>query len=482
MKMPAACRILIVDDEEAICDLLQSALTKHYRDVVACQSGAEAYTLIEQNDYDVIITDLRLPDTSGLDILGFAKTKDPYTEVVMLTGYASLETATLAVNMGAASYIDKPVILADFLLQIEKCVASRLFHMKSISLMQQSNEFSPEVRDHLTDITSLYYFTRKLTLSLEISEIMRITLEETLRKSGGAFCAIAVNVHGFSEIYAMPCSGDIGPEPVKELFLKYWETAFPLLDRKVFEQGVLVPTIYKGKQGRTPSLDNCRPVGIPMIVTGTAVGTMTVFLDEGQSGKTGEQDFLFIISSIVSSLIDHGYAVLQARQLATTDGLTGIANHRSFHETLSREIARTSRNQGTMSLIVLDIDDFKKINDTYGHMVGDTVLKDIVCRIRDNIRTIDAFARYGGEEFGIILPDTGRVGAEVLARRITSAISSKPLVCAQHTIRYTASLGIAFYLADQPVTKDELIANADAAMYASKRAGKNRYTLHQASI
>ena len=114
--------------------------------------------------------------------------------------------------------------------------------------------------------------------------------------------------------------------------------------------------------------------------------------------------------------------------------------------------------------------------------MGDAVIRDLVVRVRKNIRTVDVFARYGGEEFALILPETDRGGAEVLAQRIRSAINAKPFEFASNTIFYTISMGITVYKSDHQIKKDLLIDQADAAMYAAKRGGKNRISVSAASL
>jgi two-component system cell cycle response regulator len=481
IKLPSECRVLIVDDEKTVCELLARALEGRYQ-VMTCMNGSQACTLLEQSDFDVVVSDLRLPDISGIDVLSFAKSKDPYTEVLLITGYASLESAAVAINLGAISYIEKPLSLVDFQVQIEKAVASRLFHLKSLTLMRRSDDLAPEFKDHLIDITALYYFTRKLTLSLEISEIMRITLEEALRRTGAPLCVIGVAIRGYRELYAMCSTGEVQRSSADALFLAHWKATFPFIDRDAFSSGAVSCTLFKGKQGVPPAIENTKPQVVPMMVTGTSIGSLAVFRDDESPIESSGHHFLYIISSIVSSLIEHGYTVLQARQLAKTDGLTGIANHRSLQEALDREIARANRRSSLFSLIMFDLDDFKKINDTYGHQVGDAVLKDLVARVTENIRTVDVFARYGGEEFALILPETDRLGAEVLAQRILNAVSSKPFEYATSTIFYTISVGITVYRSEKPVKKDLLIDQADAAMYAAKRAGKNRISTSAAIL
>lgn len=226
IKRASECSILVVDDEEIICDVLQDALDPFYK-VTTCNSGKEALNLIGQNDYDIVITDLKLSDISGIDVLNFIKTRDEYIEVIIITGYASLDTATMAINQGVNSYLLKPLDISDFLIQVEKAVASRLFHLKSLNIMNQSEGISTEVKEHLFDLSSLYFFTRKLMLSLEVSEIMRITLEEANQKMESVFSVISVNLFGFTEVFAMPSSGEIDPKEVSRLLLGMHHKVMP---------------------------------------------------------------------------------------------------------------------------------------------------------------------------------------------------------------------------------------------------------------
>lgn len=481
VKQPSECRILVVDDEEGFCKLLCSMLEPRYK-VSGCYSGKEACGLIEQNDFDVVVTDLRLKDISGISVLRAAKTKDPYMEVMLITGYASFESVSEALDLGAISYIEKPVQLKDFLVRIEKAVASRLFHLKSLMLMQKSGTMSAEYKDHLSDITALYYFTRKVTVSLEVAEIIRITIEEISLNSGAPFCVIGLNALGFKEIYALSAHGVPGPEQAMALFLRHREEVFPFFEKEQLEGKSIATIIYKGRNGAAPSLDKVHPVVIPLMVTGTTIGTIAVFLNTKDEIAENDLHFLNVISSIVAPLIENGCSVRLVRQLAKTDALTGIANRRSFHEALFHEIARANRKSSVFSLIILDIDDFKRVNDTYGHLAGDEVLKDLVKRVSANVRAVDEFSRYGGEEFAIVLPETAVKGAEVVARRIKKAITAKPFIYYKKEIHYTVSMGIASYDGKHPEKEHVLFSRADEAMYSAKRDGKNRISTRTANI
>jgi diguanylate cyclase (GGDEF)-like protein len=160
---------------------------------------------------------------------------------------------------------------------------------------------------------------------------------------------------------------------------------------------------------------------------------------------------------------------------AVTDDLTGLFNVRHFHHTLDGEIERSRRFGTDVGLAMLDIDDFKRINDTFGHQQGDLVLLEVGRVLRSLSRDIDEPARYGGEEMAVILPQTDLHGAELLAERMRSAIEELRInrLDGDGVLRVTASFGVAS-LPTCASDKDALIAEADAALYRAKRAGKNR--------
>jgi diguanylate cyclase (GGDEF)-like protein len=343
--------------------------------------------------------------------------------------------------------------------------------------MRQTDEFAPDVKMHVHEITSLYYFIRKLMLSLEISEIMRITLDEANRKMDSVLAVITVSLLGYEELFAMPSQGEMNETQVASLLSRFRDQIVSATGNRQQSGTDPSPVIFKGRQGQLPGFDDLTPLSVPMMVTDRVLGTLTVFVKQSDSRPQDHIQFLYVFSSIVSSVVDHGYIALQARQQAKTDNLTGIANHRHFHETLDREISRANRRKSSFALVLLDIDNFKRINDSYGHQIGDAVLVDMTRRIMTMIRAGDVLARYGGEEFGLILPDTVIDGAEILAGRILTTIASQPFAFAQREITYTVSIGLAVYHGNEAVSKDRLIAAADRALYDSKENGKNRLSI-----
>jgi diguanylate cyclase (GGDEF)-like protein len=200
---------------------------------------------------------------------------------------------------------------------------------------------------------------------------------------------------------------------------------------------------------------------------------------ESASPNQFQSDFEKILFTLVGNA---SVAITRARlyhrmeQLAITDGLTQLHNHKHFQEQLAKELERTKRYKRPVSLLMMDIDHFKSFNDTYGHPVGDLVLKQIAQCIRQAIRVNDIAARYGGEEFTVIMPDSAEEGAFVTAERIRRRVEQKIILSGVSQLRVTLSVGCASFPA-QASGQQELIDNADKALYYSKETGRNRSTV-----
>jgi two-component system cell cycle response regulator len=168
------------------------------------------------------------------------------------------------------------------------------------------------------------------------------------------------------------------------------------------------------------------------------------------------------------------------RRLSVTDPLTGVYNRRYLMEQLPREIDRAARYGRQLATIMCDVDFFKKINDTYGHLTGDEVLKWFAQALQSGVRTSDWIARYGGEEFVIVLPETNVSSAETAAEHLRRHITSQPFKMADQEFMVSASFGVSGWRDNVPMgaTLDSLMAQCDAGVYASKAGGRNRITTH----
>ncbi|MHB8765437.1 MAG: diguanylate cyclase [Deferrisomatales bacterium] len=164
----------------------------------------------------------------------------------------------------------------------------------------------------------------------------------------------------------------------------------------------------------------------------------------------------------------------QLRELSMTDPLTGLFNRRYFMKSLATEFDRTERYGAPLSFVMVDIDHFKRLNDTFGHQAGDDVLRAMGALMRQEIRTTDIPARYGGEEFCVLLPQTPSDGAREFAQRVRLSVESAVFQAQGHELRITASLGVASCPSGAVASGEDLIRLADEALYEAKGAGRNR--------
>jgi two-component system cell cycle response regulator len=162
-------------------------------------------------------------------------------------------------------------------------------------------------------------------------------------------------------------------------------------------------------------------------------------------------------------------------QLALTDPLTKVLNRRALTDRLAAEMGRVNRYESTVSLLLIDLDHFKRVNDNYGHLVGDDVLTEMAGLLQNAVRAVDVVARYGGEEFVVVLPETGSPGASRFAERLREVIEAHPFSRgAGSTLRLTASIGVATYPSPNLETVEAFLAAADQALYRAKAEGRNR--------
>ncbi|MEU4557676.1 GGDEF domain-containing protein [Actinoplanes sp. NPDC023936] len=233
------------------------------------------------------------------------------------------------------------------------------------------------------------------------------------------------------------------------------------------------PTLVTRSNAATPDATTGRLIIL-------AVGAMTAptsILIQESLGQTPDTIAAAIVCNLLFLLVlVRMTGLVRAQRLAAiTDGLTGLRSRRYFEEALGNESARAERYQLPLSMLLLDIDHFKSVNDTYGHNGGDRVLVEVTHRLRELIRPGDVVARYGGEEFAVLLPATGPEQAREIAERIRRGVNAAPIaVSDSRLVRVTVSVGVAGMPA--VATTAELVLTADRALYAAKNAGRNRVT------
>jgi two-component system cell cycle response regulator len=214
-------------------------------------------------------------------------------------------------------------------------------------------------------------------------------------------------------------------------------------------------------------------LAVPVRARGRLYGVLSVYRQAGPRFGADELGDVLGLARQAGAAIDNTYLHEEARRLSLTDGLTGLWNRRQFELRAAQELERAVRFGERFSLVLVDIDDFKAVNDTHGHLVGDAVLVELAQRLVAHTREVDTVARFGGEEFVLLLPQTDILGAVRVAEKVRDEVATNPVVTDAGALPVTLSAGVACH-PDDGTSIEALLGAADEALYSAKAAGKNR--------
>ncbi len=320
----------------------------------------------------------------------------------------------------------------------------------------------------------------RLTLSLTTKLAQLLQRQTEIETAIGRISSMVNSTFNLPEIYQTVVDEMAKSLGVGRVALAIWhehnrtpeavhESVRPEPERPVTRESS--PTIeYSSGEIRPP----LAPIEAPIVSRGIPIGLLTV--EDDSTVRVWEEEEITMVRTIADHLavgISNARLFRQVEEQAITDELTGLYNRRYFHDRLEREMQFAQRSGQPLSLILLDLDRLKKINDTYGHPVGDAVLRHIGATLKAVVRNVDICSRYGGEEFVVILPYTDQPGALLAAERLRAAISARPFAPVG---RITASFGLSTFPSLAGSTA-ALIEQADRAMYVAKNGGRDRVAL-----
>jgi len=220
--------------------------------------------------------------------------------------------------------------------------------------------------------------------------------------------------------------------------------------------------------------ENTRSVlAVPLRLQGRIIGLLSAQSYQPNAYSAEDQVLLGMLAANAVVALDNARLFREVQQLSRLDSLTGVYNRRHLFELCQREFDRAQRYGRSLSVVMIDLDQFKAVNDTYGHAVGDLVLAAVAVRCQTHLRAIDVLGRYGGEEFSLMLPETDAPLAQIAAERLRAEVSGSPIDTPAGPISLTVSLGVAA-LDETCATLAQLFQRADAALYAAKGAGRDQ--------
>ena len=455
--------ILLVGDKPPLFTALAEFLAGQGFAVRRTADGREALAALQEEEIHVALLDLALPGISGLGVLSWIKTSSPRTEVILFsTGEEALGGAYQALRLGAYDYLPESRMTLDHL----QAVVARALERRRVNL----------------------------SFGLDLMANLRQAQEElSLRGSRDL-----LQVRRIGEALAVPLTWD---QLIDTLVNLLWESlTFKILGLRFQEAGNRAP---REAYRRQPGLKEDAVAGFKASLKSSfqlaAAGTphssgeplpekslSRILWGKAQTGEclalvAGARDTPFSPeeAELFQIFILQGEAALrnlelleEIKKLAIRDGLTGLYNYRHFWELLVHEIMKSRRYQVPLSMLFLDLDNFKIINDTLGHLQGDMVLKSLGAYLQRGVRQADVACRYGGEEFVVLLPETGFTQALRMAERLRRQISLMAISLPGRDLHVTVSIGAAA-LTPQ-MDGEALVAAADAAMYRAKQAGRNQ--------
>lgn len=420
--------ILCVDDEAFILNALRRQL-RSLGDIHIEESCLSALELIKSQTFDIVITDMKLPDMTGAEFLAEVNglELDDVPECLLITGHSDSDSLESAINTGLVQrFLNKPWKQSELIVVVHDLLQKRKLKQKNRELSLEIHQRNQQLNNTNERLIRAQVLVNKYVLSTSINADGRIAHVSTAFSELTGFSSYDL----VGKTHKVLCEQDTPSNVLKDMYST-------LLNGKAWSGEIIAR-----------SKDNT-----------------VIYVDASIEPETDSTDKLLGFTGFYQDITDKKRIEL----LSVTDQLTGLYNRRKLELELEHELSRANRYENSLTLIVIDIDFFKQVNDTYGHQVGDKVLVSVANLIKDNIRRSDILARWGGEEFIIMSTQTALAGALTLAEKVRGLLAS----CKMDVVgSITASFGVAEYRQNE--STESLFKRADTLLYKAKEAGRNR--------
>ncbi|HEU4682458.1 MAG TPA: diguanylate cyclase [Gemmatimonadales bacterium] len=474
--MTVSPKILVADDDQALSRTLSWILKENGYDVFTAPGGEHLFEHLIAEQFDLLLLDIMMPKVDGLQLLQRVKADPRFKDlpVLMISSMPPEEATVRSLGLGASDFIPKPFRVRELLARVKA-------HLR---VGRELNQARAEARSR----SEMMDIMQEVTASLKPEEIYTILVRRVAQALSIARCSIIMAtpdeetgmvVAAFENPTLHNLPVDLKRYPEIRHALKTGEI---VLVRDV-QTDPLYQSIRDEWEAEARPVETSSAVALRFSLREQPAGVF--FLRTTSSDPAlNEHDVQFAEEVIIAAVaaLERAYdlenAVLgqeQMRHLAETDPLTNCFNRRALMEKLEQEMDRAARYATMLTAMMVDIDNFKQINDSYGHLVGDRVLKQLANLLKREQRSVDIVARYGGEEFVVLLPETTNAESRNFAERILRRVSTHDFGEPGNPVRVTISIGIASYPDERVSDGDSLLTLADTHMYRAKSEGKNRF-------
>jgi two-component system cell cycle response regulator len=478
----AAGKIVVADDDAALLQTLTWILKNKGYEVVPVPNGENLVMRLEEEDPDLLMLDIMMPKVDGLQLLDRIKHDARWVDlpVLMVSSMPPEEATVRSLGLGAADFISKPFRVGELVARVE----ARLQSSRDIRRMREETRVRTEEARSRSEMIDIL---REVTDSLKPEEIYHILARRVARALGISKCSVVIAQAG-DEVGVVVAAYENPMLRNLQIQLRRYPEIRKALETN---QVILVPDVNSdplyadvrtewGKEGIAVTTRSAIALPFSLQAQKSGVFFLRTTSDDPPLTEANAAFAATVIEAAVAAIEkahDLETAVSDKQRyewLASTDALTGCLNRRALHEKLERELDRARRYNLVLTILMIDLDRFKEINDSHGHLSGDAVLRQLGEILRHEARSVDIAARYGGEEFVIVLPDTAMEGGLIFADRVRARVAEQVFASAGGPLRVTVSVGVATFPADGLETADAVVSQADGALYRAKAAGRNR--------
>src|SRR3990170_2019044 len=441
-------KVLVVDDDALTRTMLEDILTRHGYLAKSASDGTKGLSLFNSFNPDVVLLDIVMPGMNGIEVCeAIRKLESPVRPAIIVVSIkGNKPVISEAFGKGADDFIVKPVDEVELIARVNA----------QARIVDCYREIDEDKRNSETILA----ISTAVSALLDTNEVLSAIVAKVAEITGAVRCSIVLRKY---------------PE-IREVIT----TKKPLVVQDI-ASNPLMESVY----GLIKDFKDMSVMVVPVVFNEEVLGTLFLRARRVKRSFTSKEvNFCQIVANSSYPAIKNAKLFEEImrereelRELSVTDRLTALFNHHFFYSRLDEEFERAVRYDNSLSVIMLDVDDFKRINDNYGHRTGDVVLKELAMIIKRCVRKIDLVARYGGEEFIVMLPQTPLPGARREAERIRDAIAEH---CYANLMKekVTVSLGLCSYPYKGIINSGDMVDFADKALYEAKKAGKNCVKVH----